>query len=88
MRQVAPQTLFTFALPDDLKAALCSIRDAEGIAEAEQIRRGIRLWLDSRRAKRKTIDRVLVVRSSRSTAAPTRWIPSRSACNSMDIVEV
>jgi Arc/MetJ-type ribon-helix-helix transcriptional regulator len=45
-----PQTkLFTFALPEDLKAALQEIKVRDGISEAEQIRRGIRLWIESRR---------------------------------------
>jgi len=42
----------------DLVVALEAIRDAEGIPVSEQIRRGIRLWLDqkgvaTRTAKRK-----------------------------------
>ena len=47
---MTPQTkLFTFALPEDLKAALQEIKVRDGISEAEQIRRGIRLWIESRR---------------------------------------
>jgi Arc/MetJ-type ribon-helix-helix transcriptional regulator len=47
---MTPRTkLFTFALPEDLKAALQEIKVRDGISEAEQIRRGIRLWIASRR---------------------------------------
>lgn len=46
--RVAPLKLFTFALPDDLKAGLRQIREADGVSEAEQIRRGIRMWLESK----------------------------------------
>jgi hypothetical protein len=46
---MAPQTkLFTFALPAQLKAALQAIKDRDGISEAEQIRRGIQMWIASR----------------------------------------
>jgi hypothetical protein len=38
--------LFTFALPEDLKAALPEIKVRDGISEVEQIRRGIRLWIE------------------------------------------
>jgi len=39
---------FTFVLPDDLKVALQRIRARDGIAEAEQIRRGIQMWIKSK----------------------------------------
>jgi hypothetical protein len=45
---VSPLKLFTFALPENLKAGLRQVRDADGISEAEQIRRGIRMWLESK----------------------------------------
>jgi hypothetical protein len=34
-----------------MKADLQSVRERDGIPEAEQIRRGIRLWLDSQKKK-------------------------------------
>ena len=39
---------FTFHISAEMKAALTRIRERDGIAEAEQIRRGIQLWLDTR----------------------------------------
>jgi hypothetical protein len=39
---------FTFAIPDDLKAGLRLVKDRDGLPEAEQIRRGIKMWLESR----------------------------------------
>lgn len=42
---------FTFAISDEMKAALGTIRVRDGISEAEQIRRGIQMWLDSKGVK-------------------------------------
>jgi hypothetical protein len=39
--------LFTFSLPADLKAGLRAVKARTGATEAEQIRRGIRLWLEA-----------------------------------------
>ncbi len=39
---------FTFAIPDEMKMALRSIRERDGVSEAEQIRRGIQMWIDSK----------------------------------------
>ncbi len=39
---------FTFAISDELKALLQEVRRREGIPEAEQIRRGLRLWFESK----------------------------------------
>ena len=39
---------FTFAISDEMKAALTLLRERDGIAEAEQIRRGIQMWLGSK----------------------------------------
>lgn len=46
---VAKKT-FTFAIDDELKAGLQLVRERDGITEAEQIRRAIRTWLESRQA--------------------------------------
>ena len=46
-----PKKTFTFAISDDMKAALTRIRARDGIAEAEQIRRGVQMWLDSKDTK-------------------------------------
>jgi hypothetical protein len=51
---VAPKKkTFTFHLADDMKAALQEIRERDGISEAEQIRRGVQMWLASRGATEK-----------------------------------
>ena len=42
------QKTFTFVLPDDLKDGLRAVRERDGVSEAEQIRRGIRMWLESK----------------------------------------
>ncbi len=39
---------FTFALPNELKAGLQAVKEQDGISEAEQIRRAIVMWLQSR----------------------------------------
>jgi hypothetical protein len=46
-----PQPLkkaYTFKLDVDLLIALKAIKERDGIAESEQIRRGIRMWLDTK----------------------------------------
>jgi hypothetical protein len=48
---MAPKKTFTFAISDEMKTALAAIRDRDGISEAEQIRRGIQMWLDSKDVK-------------------------------------
>jgi hypothetical protein len=45
------QTTFTFVLPSELKAGLREVRDRDGISEAEQIRRGIVMWLERKGIK-------------------------------------
>ena len=45
---MTPRTkTFTFHIPDEMKAALERIRERDGIAEGEQIRRGVQMWLDA-----------------------------------------
>jgi hypothetical protein len=39
---------FTFAISDTLKAGLQQVKQRDGISEAEQIRRAIAMWLESR----------------------------------------
>jgi hypothetical protein len=39
---------FTFAIPGALKAGLQAVKQRDGISEAEQIRRAIATWLDSK----------------------------------------
>jgi len=45
---MSPKKTFTFAIPDEMKAALTLVRERDGISEAEQIRRGVQMWLDSK----------------------------------------
>jgi hypothetical protein len=47
----------------DLVEALEVIRDAEGIPVSEQIRRGIRLWLDQKGAAQRTTRRTSSTRA-------------------------
>jgi Arc/MetJ-type ribon-helix-helix transcriptional regulator len=48
---LSPKKTFTFAISDEMKAALTHLRERDGISEAEQIRRGIQMWLDSKGVK-------------------------------------
>lgn len=43
--------LFTFPIDDDLAEGLRAIEKRDGISKAEQIRRGIALWLKSKGVK-------------------------------------
>jgi hypothetical protein len=40
--------LFNFAIDEDLAEGLKAIKDRDGVSEAEQARRGIRMWLESK----------------------------------------
>ena len=51
-----PKKTFTFHISDEMKAALQDVRRKEGISEAEQIRRGIEMWLASK-GRPKKVDR-------------------------------
>jgi hypothetical protein len=46
--------LYSFPMDPALAAGLKAVKERDGISEAEQIRRGIRLWLDSAGVKIKT----------------------------------
>jgi hypothetical protein len=48
---MSPKKPFTFHIADEMKTALQRIRIRDGIAEAEQIRRGVQMWLDSKGEK-------------------------------------
>ena len=50
IERVSPRIrqLFTFPIDDDLRKALRAVKAEEGISEAEQIRRAIRIWLEHR----------------------------------------
>jgi hypothetical protein len=49
--------LFTFPIDDELSEALRRLEQRDGISIAEQIRRGIRLWLKSKGVKVKAPSR-------------------------------
>ena len=53
-----PSKTFTFVIPPELKSGLQTVRERDGITEAEQIRRAIRMWLESKgvKADRKRAD--------------------------------
>ena len=53
---------FTFAIPPHLKAGLQAVKERDGLSEAEQIRRALAAWLDSRG----------VMKSERKRATPRR----------------
>ena len=46
--------LFTFPIDDELAAGLRFVEERDGISKAEQIRRGIGMWLDSKGVTKKT----------------------------------
>lgn len=48
---MSPKKTFTFHIDDGMKAALQRIRERDGVSEAEQIRRGVQMWLDSKDEK-------------------------------------
>ncbi len=47
---MTPTKTFTFVIPAEMKEGLRAIRERDGISEAEQIRRGVQMWLDSKGA--------------------------------------
>ncbi|MGE0448021.1 MAG: ribbon-helix-helix protein, CopG family [Vicinamibacterales bacterium] len=40
--------IYNFAIDPELLAAIRQLKERDGISESEQIRRGIRLWLESK----------------------------------------
>jgi hypothetical protein len=45
---VSPKKPYTLKIDPELLEALRGIKDRDGIAESEQIRRGIQLWLETK----------------------------------------
>ena len=45
---VRPKQAYTLKIDPELLAALRAVKVRDGISESEQIRRGIRLWLNSK----------------------------------------
>jgi len=54
---VPPKKTFTFHIAEEMKAALAAIKQRDGIAEGEQIRRGVQMWLDSKGVTKKAAPR-------------------------------
>ena len=54
--------LYTFPIEADLALGLKAVKAQEGISEAEQIRRGIRMWLESKGVMEKAGRRRVVAR--------------------------
>lgn len=50
--------LFTFPIDDDLDAGIREIEARDGISKAEQIRRGIRMWLEAKGVRKPERKRV------------------------------
>jgi hypothetical protein len=61
---VSPKKTFTFYISDEQKAALQGIRERDGVSEAEQIRRGIQMWIDSKGNTKATPRRALTRRKA------------------------
>jgi hypothetical protein len=51
---VTPKRLANFRLEDELLEGLSLVKDRDGIPLTEQVRRAVRLWLDSRGVTVKT----------------------------------
>ena len=49
---------FTFAISAELKSGLQTVKQRDGISEAEQIRRAIAMWLTSKGVKKADRKRV------------------------------
>ena len=58
--------LYSFPMDPALAAGLKAVKQRDGISEAEQIRRGIRLWLESKGVRVKA-ERQRVVARKRSS---------------------
>ena len=67
-----PRALYSFALDADLRDALQRIKERDGITASEQIRRGIRLWLEQNGAAIEADSRRPEPISDRRSRRPTR----------------
>lgn len=50
---MSPKKPYTLKIDPELIEALREIKERDGIAESEQIRRGIQLWLESKGSSKK-----------------------------------
>jgi hypothetical protein len=48
---VSPRSRYTFFIDADQRAALAAIKERDGIPEAEQIRRAVKAWVESKNVK-------------------------------------
>jgi hypothetical protein len=54
---VTPKRLYNFMIDPDLADGLKVVKERDGIAEGEQVRRAIRKWLESKGVIKKTAPR-------------------------------
>jgi hypothetical protein len=45
---MSPKKYYSFMIEPEMAKSLKAVKERDGISEAEQIRRGIQMWLDSR----------------------------------------
>jgi hypothetical protein len=48
---MSPKRYYSFMIEPEMAAALKRVKEREGVAESEQIRRGIKMWLESKGEK-------------------------------------
>ena len=48
------RTMHSFYLDPELSAGLKTVKEQDGVPESEQVRRAVRMWLDSKGVKVKT----------------------------------
>ena len=51
---MTPRARYTFFIDDDMKAALTTIKERDGISESEQIRRAVKAWIEAKGVELKT----------------------------------
>lgn len=69
---------FTFAINDELKRLLSGTRKREGIPEAEQIRRGLRMWFESKGYRFDEDGAVVSEPAGQSAGSKERSVKSKS----------
>jgi hypothetical protein len=54
MLTAVTRTRYTFFIDSDLRDALATIKERDGIPESEQIRRALRAWVDTKEGNEET----------------------------------
>jgi antitoxin component of RelBE/YafQ-DinJ toxin-antitoxin module len=57
LQPVTPKTASTFRIDDELLDALQKVKDRDGIPLSEQVRRALKMWLESKGVRPKLLDR-------------------------------